>query len=233
MRVLTATHLVLATLLAAPRPAAAQEVIDRGTFRLYREGRVIGEERFVIRSERAGETAVIKAIGTVSLERDGETLQISAALEASGPELNPTGYQVETTDGGRRRIAGVVQRGRFLARILSPRGEQLKEYVVSEGALILDEYIAHHHYFLALRAARGIGRVPIIVPQQNEQIFAQVEVVGVESTEVGGRTMQLTHIVLRPQNQPVRHVWADDRYRVMKVEIPEAQFRAVRIEEER
>lgn len=219
-------------LLATPPLAGAQEVIDRGAFRLYRQDRVVGEERFVIRSERAGEAAVTKAIGTVTLELDGRTVQISMALEASGAELDPTGYQVETTDGDRRRIAGVVQRGRFLARILSPRGEQLKEYVVSEGALILDENIAHHHYFLALRAARGIGRVPIIVPQENRQIFAQVEVAGVESTDVAGRSMQLTHIILRPQGGPVRHVWADDRYRVMKVEIPDAQFRAIRIPEE-
>lgn len=218
--------------LVLPAPAAAQEVIDRGTFRLHRDGRVVGEERFVIRSERAAETRVIKALASVTLEREDGTVQISAALEASGPDLNPTGYQVETTDGGRQRIAGVVQRGRFLARIVSPRGEQLKEYVVSEGALILDENIAHHHYFLALRAARGIGRLPIIVPQQNRQIFAQVEVVGVESTDIGGRAMQLTHIVLRPQTGPVRHIWADDRYRVMKIEIPQTGFRALRIEEE-
>jgi hypothetical protein len=70
------------------------------------------------------------------------------------------------------------------------------------------------------------------VPQQNRQIFAQVEVAGVESTEVAGRALQLTHIILRPQGAAVRHVWADDRYRVMKVEIPDAQFRAVRVEEE-
>lgn len=222
--------LIAASLL--PPPAAAQEVIDRGAFRLYRNGQVVGEERFVIRSERAGETQVIKAIASVTIERDGQMIQISAALEASGPDLNPTGYQVETSDDGRRKIAGIVQRGRFLARILSPRGEQLKEYVVSEGALILDGNMAHQHYFLALRAARGIGRVPIIVPQESRQIFAQVEVTGIEQTEVAGRAMQLTHIVLRPQTGPVRHIWADDRYRVMKIEIPESGFQAIRIEEE-
>lgn len=225
--------LILAVAAAWPaQPAAPQEVIDRGTFRLYRGDRAVGEERFVIRSERAGDQRVLKAIGSVTLESDGATLQISAALEVSGPDLHPTGYQVETTDGGRSRIAGVVQRGRFLARIVSPRGEQLKEYVVSEGALILDQNLAHHHYFLTLRAARGIGRVPIIVPQENRQILAQVEVRGVETTELWGRPQQLTHIVLRPQGEPARHIWADDRYRVMKVEIPERGFRAVRVEEE-
>ncbi len=215
-----------------PLFAGAQEIVDRGTFRLYRQGREIGQEEFLIRSERSGNGPLIRAFASITLERDGATVQMNARLEASGPDVNPTGYQVETTDGNRQRIAGIVQRGRFMARILSSRGEQLKEYVVSEGALILDEDIAHHYYFLALRAARGIGRVPIIVPQQNRQILAQVEVVGVENTDVAGRSRQLTHIILRPQGGAVRHIWADDRYRVMKIEVPQAGLTAIRTSEE-
>ncbi|MBI4513882.1 MAG: hypothetical protein HY702_07200 [Gemmatimonadetes bacterium] len=215
---------------SAGRPA--QETLDEGTFRLYRRGLPVGEERFVIRSERGRNGPVTKAIGNVTLERGEERVRISVALEATGPAMRPTGYQVEISSDGGRKIAGVVQGGRFLARILSERGERLKEYTVSEGAVILDDDIVHHHFFVAQRAARGISRLPVLIPQRDQELPADVQILGVARTSVGTRTLDLTHIVVRPRGAPERHVYTDERYRVMKVEIPETGFEAIRTPKE-
>lgn len=226
--------LLLAALLtgSVERAHAAQETLDEGTFRLYRNGQQVGEERFVIRTERARNGALIKAIGNTTLERGEERVRISAALEASLPDMSPTGYQVEISSDGGRRIAGVVQGRRFLARILSERGEQLKEYTVSEGAVILDDDVTHHLFFVAQRAARGIGRLPVVIPQRSREVTAEVQVLGVAPSAVGARTVELSHIIIRAPGQPERHVYADERYRVIKVQIPERGFEAVRVPKE-
>ena len=71
--------LALAASLAAEF-APGQEVLDRGTFRIYRDGRPVGHERFAIRSERSGNGPRVKAIGAVQLEQeDGTTLEIGRA----------------------------------------------------------------------------------------------------------------------------------------------------------
>jgi hypothetical protein len=53
-----------------------------------------------------------------------------------------------------QQIAGRVVGGRFSAKIISPAGEQMREYLASDGAIVADEGVAHHYYFLARQAGR-------------------------------------------------------------------------------
>ena len=51
-------------------------------------------------------------------------------------------------------------RGRFSAQLRTPRGESAREYVVADGALILDDDVFHQYYFVARRPhRRRAGRV--------------------------------------------------------------------------
>src|SRR5690606_15601273 len=91
----------------------------------------------------------------------------------------------EVTVGGTspRKIVGTIGNGRFSARIATPSGEQMREYVASSGATVLDDGVAHHYYFLARRMRNG--RVPIIIPRENRQVMATVNDVGQETVTIG------------------------------------------------
>jgi hypothetical protein len=73
---------------AATGPPAGDrpEVVDSGSFTLYLEGARIGEERFIIRRERAGSAgSVYRAGAELNLKLDGSTMRIGVALEVTRP----------------------------------------------------------------------------------------------------------------------------------------------------
>ena len=214
---------------ASYSPVVAQtQVLDEGGFRILIKGQEVGSETFSIRQNGTGESIVVIAVGKVVLDtaRGGTTL--NAELQTSGSALRPTAYQVQVEGLGAERIAGRVVGGRFSARIISPAGEQMREYLASEGAVVVDEGTAHQYYFLAQRIGAEGGRVPIIVPRSNRQVTANVTVRGLEAVAVGSGGMQARHLVVTVAGLPERHVWVDGSGRVLRVEVPSTGYVAER-----
>ncbi|HEX7243265.1 MAG TPA: hypothetical protein VF263_23485, partial [Longimicrobiaceae bacterium] len=125
-----------------------------------------------------------------------------------------------------QRVVGTVGAGRFSARIVSGTGEQLREYVASERALVLDDGVAHHYYFLAQRLKNGT--VPVIVPRENRQVIATVTSRGEERLTIEGTPVDLFHLVVQLPGSGERHVWVDALNRVIRVHIPDRGYEAVR-----
>ena len=216
-----------AFLLLAPLPLSAQAV-DQGTFRVSVEGREVGTEEFSITQSGSGAVAVTMATGRVALRLPDGSLQLAPRLRAQGVGADPVQYQVDVSGDAPQRVVGTIGGGRVSAKIVTAAGEQLREYVASVGAVVLDEGVAHHYYFLATRT--HAGRVPIIVPRENRQVMATVSSRGEESVQVGGRSVRLFHLLVQPQGGAEANVWVDDLNRVIKVEIPGRRYLAVRTE---
>ena len=218
--------LLAAVLLAAP--AAAQGASDQGTFRVFVGGHEVGTEQFTIRQTGSGAASEFVASGQVNLRLTSGGLVLTPRLQARGMRADPASYQVDVGGDAPRRIVGNVADGRFSARIVTASGEQLREYVASAGALVLDEGIAHHYFFLAQRVRSG--RVPLIIPRENRQVVATVQDRGQESVEVAGTRVSAYHLVITPNDGGPHHVWVDALNRVLRVEIPDRQYLAVRSE---
>lgn len=219
LRAATALALLLASPLAAQSGAS-----DAGSFRVFVEGRPVGTEEFSIRETGSGSSADIVATGRVSLQLPTGRLELVPRLRAAGLQADPVSYQVDIGGDSPSKIVGTVGGGRFSAKIVSPSGEQLREYVASSGAVVLDEGIAHHHFFLV---RRGAGRVPVIIPRENRQVLATVTSRGEQPTEVNGTPVRLYHFVVALPGEE-HHVWVDALNRVVRVEIPSRQYLAVR-----
>ena len=216
--------LALATLpLAAP--AAAQSV-DAGTFRVFVEDREVGTEEFTITQSGSGDGAELVASGRVRLGLPEGTLELDPRLRARGVGADPVDYQVIVGGSSPSRVIGTVGSGRFSAKIVTPAGEQLREYVASAGAVVLDQGVAHHYYFLAQRTHQG--RVPVIVPRDNRQVIATVSSRGEETVQVNGGSATLFHLVVQAPGWDEHHVWVDALNRVIRVEIPARAYRAER-----
>jgi hypothetical protein len=221
--------LLLTGLALTPLSVAAQVgASDTGVFDVRIRGRSVGTEEFNIQQSGGGSGAEIVANGRVNLVMPSGTLDLTSTLRTSGLQAEPVSYEVTIGGTSPRKIVGSVGGGRFSARIATPSGEQLREYVASDGATVLDDGVAHHYYFLARRMRNG--RLPIIVPRDNKQVMATVRDVGEEQVTVGESTLTLYHLEVQPDGGELRHVWLDDLGRVIKVEIPSTGYMAVRTE---
>jgi hypothetical protein len=201
---------------------------DEGAFEILVNGRPVGTEQFSIRQTGVGAGAEFIATGRVQVSLATGTLDLAPRLRASGLQADPVAYEVSVGGDAPRRIVGTVGSGRFSARIVTATGEQLREYVASSGATVLDEGVAHHYYFLARRTRSG--RIPILIPRENRQVMAEVIDRGEQSMNIRGSQVILYHLVVRPNGGEERHVWVDTLGRVIRVEIPDRNYVALRTE---
>ncbi|HSJ65125.1 MAG TPA: hypothetical protein VK922_14630 [Gemmatimonadaceae bacterium] len=208
-------------LLAAALTAAAATVdsqvtvVDEGRFIITRDGRRIGSEDFVIRRTPGAGGDVLTGTATVAYDER----RLAPALRTD-PKGSPLAYQVEIRVGPevQESLRGQIGRGRFSARIRTPGGESAKEYIVSDGAVILDDEVFHQYYFLGMSARAG--SVPVVVPRRNVQVSMRVQTGGgSEMVEIGGTRVAARHLEISEPGGTNRHVWLDSQGRVLKVTV--------------
>jgi len=217
--------MVLCTSLLALPARAQVKVVDEGSFTISRGGAPVGREQFAIRRTASPGGDIFVASGTVELN----DRRLSPALRTNS-DGSALAYQVEVTSGTdvRERLSGNLGRGRFSARLRTPRGESAKEYIVSDGAFVLDDDVFHQYYFLA--TAQRSGAVPVVIPRRNAQVSMHVEDQGSESVQVGGASVQSRHLVLTEPDGPTRHLWVDAQGRVLRVTLEDGGLVATRDE---
>lgn len=213
------------TTLAVPAHAQATAV-DSGTFVVYVDDHEVGTEQFLISQSGTGTGAEVVANGRVRVRLADGTLELTPRLTARGIGADPVNYQVDVGGNSPSRVVGTVGGGRFSAKIVTASGEQLREYVASSGAVVLEQGVAHHYHFLAQRTHQG--RVPVIVPRENRQVMATVATRGEETVTIGGTRATLFHLVVQPAGGDEHHVWVDAMNRVVRVEVPARAYRAER-----
>ena len=147
---------------------------------------------------------------------------------ARGVDAVPTSYQADISSDSPRRITATIGGGRVSAEIVTEDGEQLREYVASQGAVIIEKGVAHHYSFLASRLHEG--RIPVIIPRENRQVIATVVDKGKDRIEIDGQEIQLTELVVRFPGEADSHIWVDDSNRVLRVKVPQKDYVAERTE---
>ena len=190
------------------------EIVDQGRFVITRDGRRIGTEDFVIRRAPGAGGDVFTGTATVAYS----DRRLAPALRTD-PKGSPLAYQMEIRVGPevQESLRGQIGRGRFSARVRTPGGESAKEYIVSDGAIILDDEVFHQYYFLGMTARTG--NVPVVIPRRNEQVTMRVQSGGSEPVDVGGTRVTARHLTIADPGGTSRDVWLDSQGRVLKVTI--------------
>ena len=205
--------------------AAPQGVrtLDRGSFTISVSGQRAGREDFTISSTPG-------ASGTEYLSRatvvyGDRRLNPSLWSDSSG---GPTRYTVEVKGGtsAGERWMGSITRGRVRATIDNARGPSEREYVVADGAVLLDDDVFHQYYFVAARGARP--SVSIVIPRRNAQMVLKASPGGSERLTIGTATIDARHIVFTEPSGETREVWVDAQGRVLRVSIPSRNVVATR-----
>jgi len=210
--------------------AHAQNVtLDEGTFRITVAGRDVGRETFSIKQSGPAANASVNARGSVTIDSAGVAEELSSVLQLTGATLQPTAYNLRAArDQREEQIAGRIVSGRFIAKIVSPTGEELREYLASDRAVLIDRGIVHHYYFLARRMQGESMKIPVIIPRRGQQVTATVQLRGEEEITVGGQRITARHLVVTPAGGEETHLWVDAQSRVLRLEVPALRLDASR-----
>jgi hypothetical protein len=217
--------------LALSSVAAAQvTTVDEGSFTISRGGTKpadrIGQESFSIRRTKGAGGDVVVANATVTFD----TEHLAPALRTD-TSFSPLAYQVEVRTGTDvERLRGRIGGGRFSAQLKNAKGESSKEYIVSDGSLILDDDIFHQYYFMVQRARGGSATIPVVIPRRNTQETMKIQAGANEQVRVGTSSAEARHYTITEPTGATRQVWADAEGRILKVQLDGGAITATRDE---
>jgi hypothetical protein len=224
MRRLASVALAVVAAALPARPVSPQGApFDEGAFVVTRNGAVIGKEAFrILRS--GGKDQLYTSTAQCAF---GEK-RISPALSADRAGV-PLLYRVEVKNGGEveERLQATGRPGRLHAVLQTRTGESSKEYVVANGAVILDDDVFHQHFFVPL--ARRSGAVIVVVPRRNSQVVGRLEDRGSDKIQVDGKEVTAVHFVITLPDG-ARDLWFDEGGRLLKVALPARGLIALREE---
>lgn len=197
--------------------------LDEGTFTITRKGVPVGREQF--RIDRAPEQGgqIYKATGTTVV--DDRRVDTRLGTDSSGA---PVSYLAQVLEN-RLTVSALEGRGRtgrFSVVSRTRGGESAREYMLVNGALLMDENVFHHFYFVV--KATGHERVNVLVPGVAQQSQFRLEAGASETVEIAGKRLPGRKYSLVSEDGLARHVWVDSLGRVLKVSIPEKQLVALR-----
>jgi hypothetical protein len=201
--------------------AQASALVDDGTFTISRKGAPVGREAFRITRIMGPGGLVFRASGTTVLEDRRYTTVLGT--DSVGIPLS---YEARLAFHGKNvRIEGRGRPGRFSVLSSTAGGESAREYVLQNGALLMEEEVFLHYFFVPL--ASSSSQITVIVPREAQQSALSVtsrgsEVVEIAGVRVPGRRFSIS------SDGASRDVWVDALGRLLKVSIPEKQLVAIR-----
>lgn len=224
---LAAFLLACTSLAAAPDLYGQGIVVDEGEFRLMVRGLDVGSESFVIRRSGTGAETRFTAQGRIVTETDEGRVEMATTLGARGPAVRPNGYQRNVSGAREETVTFSLQGNRFVVRISSGAGEEMREIPVPENGLLLEERVAHQFHFVVARFLAGETRLRVIRPESRSVTTVQLE--EREPTTLQTRTGRIRVRRLRvAEGSRDWEVWFDGSGRVLRLENAAEGFRAER-----
>jgi hypothetical protein len=202
--------------------------VDEGAFRLTVNGEVVGREDFSIRRVGRGSEARLILMGSVEMDLPDGRQSFSPAMEAGGQEMAVTAYQLRVT--GARNVEIYVTRSdrRYMAKVISPEGEEVREFRAGPGSILLDREVAHQNYLLLPFLDRPDAvSLTVLSPLAGEQTRMTLRMVGEEEVRIGTELVRGRHYRLEG-GEDSRDVWFDDQGRILKVALPARGYLAER-----
>ena len=199
---------------AAPAVSAQVRVLDEGSFTIYRGDTRVGREDFSIRAT-ADAAGPLAAQGTVAI--DNRRLQPALSTTAAGV---PVSYQLEIREGRdvTARWALQIGGGRAVSRERSASGEASTEFPAPPSAVLFDEQVAHHAWFVLRRAASGT--LGILRPRDGTTGNITIAGGSPDTITIGGRPIPSRRFTLRADwGAPPREVWIDASSRLLQVRV--------------
>jgi len=216
---------------AAPSAKAQTVTVDEGTFQVSVAGSEVGTEAFSIVRRGDGEERRTLSHGQIRLDLpDGtRTMAPLLALEGEAMELSQYEMKAAGTSTLEVRLERLKPRPRLHATVVTAEGEREQEFLYRPGAIVLEEDVAHHYYFLGERVRGGATSLLVVLPSSRDHADASVRSDGPASVQIAGSNVDATKYTVTVAGD-VRSLWLDSEGRVLRVERPSRSYVAVRRE---
>jgi len=203
--------------------------VDENTFRIYMDGEVVGHEEFSIRRIGPGGQQRIILRGTVELNLSEGRLNLAPAMDVQGETMGVSDYQIKVSGTETTDIFVSVSGNRYLARVVSSSGEQLREFRAGPGSVLLDEGVVHHHYLLnPFLDDESAVSLTVLMPRAGRQERMTLSLVGEEEIRVGGVLISDARRFHLEGGDHSRDIWFDSQGRILRLEIPSQGYIAER-----
>jgi hypothetical protein len=225
-RTMSCVILLLAML---PASGVAQfRSVDEAAFRISLNGQIVGREEFSIRQAGEGDQAQVMLRGTVTLDLPGGALELAPIMAIEGGSQGVSTYQMKVSGSETSEITVRMAGGRYLAKVNSDRGEELREFRAGSGSVILDAGVAHHHFLLTpfLDESTGVS-LTVLTPREGRQVRMSLTYVGEDQVPVGMEHLEARQFRL-DGGEGARDIWFDEQWRILRVEIPAQGYLAER-----
>ena len=207
--------------LLAAGAVAPQQARDAGTFVVTVNGAAKGREEFSIRDGRGtapgGYTVTVRRFSA-----EGGDPILLATIEL-GPDSQFSGAQISEAARERRTYIQASPR-RVTVRGVTPGGESVREYPGGPAIWLADDVGVSWFLF---PPPPGTMAVTLLWPWDDRREAVELTDHGVESTDVGSASRALRHISVGTGTGE-RHLWYDERGRLIKVEAPATGLVATR-----
>jgi len=211
------------------RAQAASDLLDVGSFTLLVDGQRVGREQFSVRRTTTMDGA------TIELRSESAAGEQRAAVRLEADSAGtPLRYSVETRTGATvsLRLGGQRVRGRFTTLSRSVTGESAREYLLSAGALILEDEGVVQHALLVRNRTLQPGdslRIATLTPVQNRHGVLTLTLEATNDTvAIAGSRRSAARFRAVTASGEVRFVWADADGRLLRVRIPDRKLEALR-----
>ncbi len=193
-------------------------------------GKRIGTEEFEIRSTGNG----IEAEGKIQMRvpQESKTVEFRTASKlALDPAFKPLTYSWNQKGAQTSQLEIDFKDALTRVRYKTVTGEEdARDFELPKDVVILDDNVFHHFQLIAqkyLRSGGGRQTLPAFVPQEALPGSLTVQDAGPDTTEIGGRRMDLRHLVFSTELRQIE-VWVDEQGRVERIYNSDAQLDAVR-----
>jgi hypothetical protein len=225
---LVQTFPVFLALLSQPSLSAQNVPVDEGAFRVAVNGEVIGREDFSVRRVGRGNEARLILRATLELDLPAGRRSVTSAMEASGESLAVTAYQMKVTGSRTAEVYVTASGNRFLSKLISPEGEEVREYRAGPGSILLDQHLAHQYHLLQPFLGRTEAvSVSVLAPEAGTQSRMTLSMVGEEEVRIGTDLVRGRHYRLKGPEE-TREIWFDEQGRILRVAIPARGYLAER-----
>lgn len=205
------------------------DLLDVGSFTLLVDGQRVGREQFSLRRTVTpdGATLELRAESATGDRRSAVRLEADSAG-------TPLRYSVEERVGATTslRLGGQRVRGRFTTLSRSVTGESAREYLLSPGAIILEDQGTIQYALVVRRSGLVPGDslvLPVLTPVENRHGSVRVTLDAVtDSVSIAGSRRLAWRYRIVAYDGEERVVWADPEGRLLRVRIPSRNLEALR-----
>jgi hypothetical protein len=203
---------------------------DRGSFKIYSDGQLVGRESFQISSDSTNYKATGETLLSLERMKEKVTFNIKSTLQFAR-NLDPLSYQVVQEAGSNIVRAGVKFKSPS-SDVTYEIGKEIDRRTIElqRDVLVLDDNVYHHYILLARRfdyQKGGEQQFTAFIPQQFLAGNVTIADKGNELVDLAGTKILLQHLLVDTGDLQIS-IWVDPSHSLKKISVPQSKVDVVR-----